>query len=70
MVAVAFSILFGIIAVSAMAAIRNSIVTGVRRGHVIRNELERQWGVDFAPVTRPLRLPHLQRGPKLQHAAI
>lgn len=70
MVAIAFSILFGFIAMSAMAAIQKSVATGLRRGRDIQTELERQWSADRAPVTQPLGLPHLQSEPALRRAAI
>lgn len=69
MVAIAFSILFGFIAMSAMVAIRNSVATGLRRGRDIQIQLERQWGADRAPVTPLFGMPQLQPKPSLRRAA-
>jgi hypothetical protein len=70
MVAIAFSILFGFIALSAMTAIRNSVATGLRRGRDIQIELEQRWDAECAPVTRRLELPRLQPEGVLRSAGL
>lgn len=70
MVAIAFSILFGFIAMSALAAIRNSVATGLRRGRHIQWELEQRLGAERVSVSRPLDLAILRTEPTARPAVL